>query len=154
MPTSINLQAQFHYGIVPLIILFFILISPLIIKIKKDSKNRKIKYVDKKTNIVRVEESVKDTYVKRIKKIEKDYDNDEKHSRECFLRLSALIREFVKEYAGIDVTVKTLAEIRGVKIPTLEMLIEEYYGAEFAPDKKGDFISSAEKTIEAIKKWN
>lgn len=159
MPTSVSLQGNFIYGITPLVLLFLVLISPLIMKIKrKRAEKRKRKEEAKasvNTNVYKpVPLSVKQQYVRKLKKIDADYKKGSVDLRNGYQLLSAIIRQFVLEYKGIDVSTKTLAEIRRMDIPDLERLMEEYYEPEFSADSTRHLEYSLEKTIEAIEKWN
>lgn len=154
MPTTVNLQGPFFNGALPLFIFFILLIMPLILK--RIEKKRKLKEEKKKkmqVNMKPVPLSVKEKYAKRLSDIRDDYTGGRRDSRDCYQLLSFIIREFVNEYIGIDVTKMTLAEIRGVKIKRLEKLIEEYYACEFAPDKEGDIEAAIKNTIRAIEEW-
>lgn len=73
--------------------------------------------------------------------------------RKGYQLLSRLVRNFVKEYANVDVTTKTLAEIRSMGFPVLTALVEEYYAPEFSLDEEGNVLESIDKTIKAIKSW-
>lgn len=155
MPTVVKLQPTFSYGLVPLWVLFIVLISPLLLSMRE---KRKEKRAMREQNILRpakqaVPPSVKRSYVNKLTWLGKEYKDGERDSRDCYQLLSVYIREFVKEYAGIDVTKKTLAEIRGQKLPELEKLIEEYYACEFAPDVSGNIELSIERTKMVINSW-
>lgn len=159
MPTSISLQGNFIYGITPLIILGLIVFSPLILKIRNKRIEKRKRKEEAKTSVNQnvykpVPLSVKQAYVKKLKKIENDYKKSNIDSRNGYQLLSAIIRQFVLEYKGIDVSTKTLAEIKRMDIPDLEKLMEEYYEPEFSQDSKRHLEYSVEKTIEAIEKWN
>jgi len=154
VPTTVTLQNTMSYGLIPLWILFLMLISPLLIKLKnKKKKKTEVKQEKKKTELKPVPRPVKESYVNELHRLFNDYSKGRRDSRDCYQLLSVYIREFVNEYAGVDVTNKTLAEIRGVKIPKLEKLIEEYYACEFAPDVTGNIENAILRTIQTIKEW-
>lgn len=155
MPTTVHVQGAMSHGLIPLWILFFVLISPLIIRLKKNRAEKKLKKSKhgKDISLRKVPLSVKENYVNRLVTLKKDYNDGKRDSRESYQLLSFYIREFIKEYAGIDATVRTLAEIRGMRIPKIEALIEEYYACEFSLDVTGDFDGSVRKTIDVIKNW-
>lgn len=155
MPTTVELQGIMRHGLIPLWILFIVLISPLIIKYRKKRQADKPSKAGNKVNpkLKPVPVSVKESYVNKLRSIEREYKTGNKSSKECYQLLSMYIRLFVKEYAGVDVTVKTLAEIRGMNIPKLERLISGYYKYEFSPDAEGDIDKAIDDTIEAVNFW-
>lgn len=153
MPTTVELQGAMSHGLIPLWILFFVLISPLIIKYRKRRLEKKAQKANKSTIIKPVPISVKESYVNKLRSIEREYRTGNRGEKECYQLLSKYIREFVKEYAGVDVTVKTLAEIRGLNIPKLERLISGYYKYEFSKDAVGDIEKAIDDTIEAVNFW-
>lgn len=157
MPTTINLQGTVLYGAIPLWILFFILISPWIRKkIEKKRKRKAAKNeVDRQDNlsIKKVPLSVKERYVEQLNNILKEYKSGIRGEKDSYQLLSFFLREFFNEYVGIDVTKKTLAEIRGIHNSRLEKLIEEFYECEFAKDAKGDVESAIKRTIRSIENW-
>lgn len=156
MPTEIHLQNPIAYGILPLVILFIILVSPAFIKQWKQKRAEAGQKGERgqTPKVKKVPLSAKQRYVNRIQRIESDYANGARTERECYIILSSEIREFVKEYAGIDVTSKTLAEIRGMKLKKLEALIEEYYVCEFSTESNGNVSDSVKRAIKVIEKWN
>lgn len=160
MPTTVSLQGNFIYGITPLLILGLFLISPLILKIMRKRQAKRKNALEKAMKSVNTSEykpvplSVKQTYVRKLKQIDKDYKSNVIDSRNGYQLLSALIRQFLLEYKGIDVSTKTLAEIRKLGIKDLERLMEEYYEPEFSEESTRHLEYSIEKTIEAIEEWN
>ena len=159
MPTTIQLQGKIAYGLLPLWILFFILISPLIIKVinkrrlKKKAKNA-AQVVENTEPVIPVSVSIRDSYVNKLETLRNEYKTGKRSDRDSFLLLSFYIRDFVLELTGIDITKKTLAEIRAHDLPEIIELIETYYAYEFAPDKAGDVDDAIDKTIQVIKTWS
>ena len=159
MPTTIQLQGKIAYGLLPLWILFFILISPLIIKVinkrrlKKKAKNA-TQVVENTEPVIPVSVSIRDSYVNKLETLRNEYKTGKRSDRDSFLLLSFYIRDFVLELTGIDITKKTLAEIRAHDLPEIIELIETYYAYEFAPDKTGDVDDAIDKTIQVIKTWS
>jgi len=157
MPTTIKLQGQFISEAPVLFLLFLLLISPILFKIfnkLKNKKNMPQKKVEEQVATPTVTISVRDSYVNKIEKLRKDFQSGKRSDRETFGLLSFYIKEFVLEISGIDITKKTLAEIRAINIPEIEKLIEEYYAFEFAPDKLGDVNKSIDRTVKVIKTWS
>jgi len=154
MPTSVAIQHTISHGTFLLFILFICLILPLIIKRHNKKKAKKAEnknYVNHE--VPQIPLTVKEDYSRRLTDINRDHSEGKISSKEGYMRLSAVLREFILEYLGVDVTKKTLAEIKRENIPTVANLIEEYYIVEFSPDKEGDFYSSYVKTIKAINDW-
>lgn len=159
MPSSVSLQGNFIYGITPLLILGLILLSPVFLKIRKNRIEKKkaaenIKKTANSNEYKPVPLSVKQVYVRKLKKIDDEFRTGKISSRDGYQLLSAIIRDFLIEYKGIDVSTKTLAEIRGMNIPRLERLLEEYYEPEFSKESTRHLEYSVERTIEAIEEWN
>lgn len=153
MPTTVALQGTVAYGAIPLWILFFILISPLIKKRINKKKAKKAVKEAPKPAIKKVPLSVKEKYVVELNRMLEEYETKKRDEKESYQLLSHFLREFFHEYAGIDVTRKTLAEIRGINNPKLERLVEEFYACEFAPDVRGNIKASVERTIKEINNW-
>lgn len=74
-------------------------------------------------------------------------------SRAGHQKLSLLMRRFVFEATGIDMTKKTLAEIDQQKFPSLHQLIREFYSPEFAAEGTGDLPTAISRVAEEIKAW-
>ena len=151
MPTTISLQGTVSYGVLILYILFFILISPLIKK-RKAKKNKK-KEAKVTPQVKKIPPTIKERYEKQLLSIIDDYKAEKIDEREGYQLLSKFLREFFKEYAGVDVTTKTLAQIRGINNSRLEKLIEEFYEYEFSPDSNGDIVGAVKRTIQSVKHW-
>lgn len=154
MPTTIHLQGTVSYGFLPIFILFLILLSPLFIRRykKKHSKEKK-KAEGSKAVVKKLPPTVKEKYTQQLQGMLLDYKGGKRDKRDSYQLLSFFLREFFYEYAGIDVTRKTLAEIRGIKNSRLERLIEEFYACEFAPDADGDIELAIKRTIQSIENW-
>ena len=152
MPTTISLQGTASYGVLILYILFFILISPLILRFIKKRKAKKNK-AKVTPQVKKIPPTIKERYEKQLLSIIDDYKSEKIDEREGYQLLSKFLREFFKEYAGVDVTTKTLAQIRGINNPRLEKLIEEFYEYEFSPDSNGDIVGAVKRTIQSVKHW-
>lgn len=155
MPTTISLQGTASYGVLILYILFFILISPLILRFIKKRKAKKNKKKEAKVTpqVKKIPPTIKERYEKQLLSIIDDYKSEKIDEREGYQLLSKFLREFFKEYAGVDVTTKTLAQIRGINNSRLEELIEEFYEYEFSPDSNGDIVGAVKRTIQSVKHW-
>ena len=155
MPTTISIQGSISYGLIPVWILGILLVLPFILnRIKRKKKSKApVETVTKKPEVIEVPYSVKGDYVNQLEGILSDYRQGNRDSKDCYQLLSIKIRHFLKDYAGLDITTKTLAEIRGMHLTKIESMIEEIYDCEFAPDKNGDVEKAVMKTIENIKNW-
>ena len=153
MPTTISLQGTASYGVLILYILFFILISPLILRFIKKRKAKKNKKKKVTPQVKKIPPTIKERYEKQLLSIIDDYKSEKIDEREGYQLLSKFLREFFKEYAGVDVTTKTLAQIRGINNSRLEKLIEEFYEYEFSPDSNGDIVGAVKRTIQSVKHW-
>lgn len=153
MPTTVGLQGTVLYGAIPLWILFFILISPLIKKILGKKKKKHKKQEQPQPAIKKIPLSVKEKYVVELNRMIEEFESGKRDEKNSYQLLSHFLREFFNEYAGIDVTRKTLAEIRGIHNHKLEKLIEEFYACEFAPDVRGNISEAVKRTIREINNW-
>lgn len=155
MPTTIHLQGSVLYGTLPLWFLFCLLISPFIMKKIEKRRRKKAKASEEpiKPAVKKVPLSVKEKYTQQLNGMLLDYKTGKIDERDSYQLLSYFLREFFNEYAGIDVTRKTLAEIRGIHNLRLEELIEEFYACEFAPDAKGDIEGAIKRTLKSIENW-
>lgn len=159
MPTSIHIQYRFFTGAIPfLILLLIVIILPIVYLVNKNKENKKnnTKPVDLKQAYAEKAEVLRKKYIMEVRNLEKKITNNEISVRDGYQGLSSIIREFVKEKTDIDVTNKTLAEIRGLNMVPLERLVEEYYEFEFSNNLKdsNEGISEAiSKTIRTIQEW-
>jgi len=156
MPTTVEIQARMSHGLLPVIILFLLCLSPIIVKkVQKYREKKKEKMNPQPLEPVKEEIplSVKEEYFRRLNGMKTDYKEGRLSSKDGYKLLRKFLRDFVLEYAGVDVTKKTLAEIKRSNIPKVAKLIEEYYVAEFSPDDEGNFADSLNKTIKIINNW-
>ena len=85
--------------------------------------------------------------------LEKEYQQEICDVRSTYQKMSEIIRDFVFEMTGIKVQNYTLSDIRQIKMPVLEELVEEYYSPEFAERSEGDVQAALDKTRKAIRHW-
>lgn len=125
MQTGTELQAPFSYSLIPIILLFVVLFLPLIIRlIKQYLKN--MKPVENTTYIYQDSYRIKNIYLNKLMELEKKVDDKKISNRKAFQELSILIRSFVKEVTGLDVTTCTLSDIERLNIPVLSELMRKY----------------------------
>jgi hypothetical protein len=97
--------------------------------------------------------SLKSLYIKKLEKLLHMVKNGRINNKDAYLKLSVLIREFVKKTTGINVLSYSKEEIKEMNVPALSALMEEYYPPEFAKNIDGDIVTSIRKSIEVISKW-
>ena len=107
-----------------------------------------------RTNMV---QGTKNQYIQRVQDIKNRYAAGAVSKRVGYQELSAVVREFVHAATGINVENLTAAEIKGMGIGMLDVLMEEYYVPEFAEDeraKKKNLSAACDKTEGVIRAWN
>lgn len=158
MKTSVSLQDNFTYSIIPLIFVVLLIIGLsiyfIIIKSKKKIvlKESTIKNIPERN--VKDTKQIKDKYLKKLDFIENQYNGNKIKLRQAYLQISEAIRMFVFEMTDIKTQNYSLNEIKNINIPVLYDLIKEYYEPEFAFKSVGDFNSSINKARGVILKWN
>ena len=158
MKTSVSLQDNFTYSIIPLIFVVLLIIGLsiyfIIIKSKKKIvlKESTIKNIPERN--VKDTKQIKDKYLKKLDFIENQYNGNKIKLRQAYWQISEAIRMFVFEMTDIKTQNYSLNEIKNINIPVLYDLIKEYYEPEFAFKSVGDFNSSINKARGVILKWN
>ena len=158
MKTSVSLQDNITYSIIPLIFVVLLIIGLsiyfIIIKSKKKIvlKESTIKNIPERN--VKDTKQIKDKYLKKLDFIENQYNGNKIKLRQAYLQISEAIRMFVFEMTDIKTQNYSLNEIKNINIPVLYDLIKEYYEPEFAFKSVGDFNSSINKARGVILKWN
>ena len=151
MQTGTELQAPFSYSMIPIILLFVVLFLPFIIRLLK-------KYWPRNNNMVINTYTdfniVKTKYLNMLDELDNKLDSKKISSRKAYQELSILIRSFVKEVTGIDVTTCVLSDIERMNMPVIYELVKEYYSPEFARISIGNIRSSISKTRGVIYRWN
>ena len=95
-------------------------------------------------------------YIDRIQDIAGRYKAGAVSKRVGYQELSAVIRAFVNEYAGINTTYLTAAEVKAMGLGELYSLMDEYYVPEFAEDDRAerkDLLKACEKAEGVIREW-
>ena len=165
MDTTVTLNSFVKYGVGIVVLLFALVVIVALIyfrllsKTKEEIKNAK--KAKKELKIVEPTPSVKqriiNKYSKELSAIHKQFINHEKSGRECYQLLSKDIRRFAREMTGVDISVYTLEEIKLLKFPVLEELIENCYKPEFSAEYENmadeTFEENIEKTLKVMKKW-
>ena len=97
---------------------------------------------------------IKNKYLNMLDELDNKLDTKKISSRKAYQELSILIRSFVKEVTGIDVTTCVLSDIERMNMPIIYDLVKEYYSPEFARISIGNIRSSISKTRGVIYRWN
>ena len=103
---------------------------------------------------VRNIEVIKNKYLIQLDNVELNFREQSISLRECYQKISEIIRMFVFEVTDISTQNYSLSEIKKLNMPVLYELIEEYYEPEFASRSIGDFESSIAKARRVINEWN
>jgi len=160
MPTSVNLQNMFSYSAFWLLLFeigFIILLSAfLVVFIKyRLSKKPKVKIKIKKEISNDALNKAKVRYEKALKKLRIKYKDKNMKNRKAYEQLSRVIRRFVYEVTGINVTYYTLEEIRPLNMDNLTYLVSLCYPPEFGPEEEGyNFENTLDMAEMVVKKWN
>lgn len=158
MPTTVTLQNNFKSAIGYMILLFIALVIPHIVGLYRRSqeKKRQLMYQMRMNppKVRPVPMIVKSQYLRQLALLNGRLRDGKVSSKQGFQELSQMIRRFAKDYAGIEVTNKTLEEISRMDYPQLTELVSEYYAPEFAPNYEGDLASSIAKTRRVIETWS
>ena len=158
MDSSISLQPAFGYGLAPVVVLAIFLITTLIITIVKksgkDLADQELPPIKPPVFAKLNREETRLLYITKLNKLEKQLLDGSVTPRACFQDLSLLFRKFIKDYTGHEVTNKTLAELKGMNIPGVAVLVEEYYEPEFGEDPQADARMAIDKTKRVIRTWN
>lgn len=160
MTTLVEIQDILSYGLIPVIVMAVASIIPIflfiIAELRKKSEKKALPaaYEEMRPKFPPHSRQVRDSYLAQLRFTRLCYSQGSIDCKEGYQRLSQIIKGFVNDYSEIDVASKTLAEIRGMELPYIETLVEEYYAVEFAPDMDGDLYKSLDTTEKVIELWN
>lgn len=157
MQTKVTLQPMMSFMKQPLIIcfllgLFFIAVF-LLLQFCGRRKAPKAAAKAAAPVAARNMDAAKPRYIGKLNALADKYKKGGCTAREAYLNMSNLIRSFVHEATGINVLNMSLSDVRKLSMPSLELLMEEYYSPEFSSDANGDVLQSIAKTIQAIAAW-
>lgn len=157
MQTNVTLQPMMSFMKQPLFISFliglFFLAVFLLLQFCKRRKTKKVSTKAEKPVVVRNMDAAKPRYIGKLNALSEKYKKGGCTTREAYLSMSNLIRSFVQEATGINVLNMSLSDVKALSMPSLEVLMEEYYSPEFSSDANGDVLQSIAKTIQAIAAW-
>ncbi|HAT02807.1 MAG TPA: hypothetical protein DCS54_05985 [Oribacterium sp.] len=97
---------------------------------------------------------LKTQYQKKLQHLSDRQKTGKVSERKAYQEMSRLIRDFVKDATGIQVTTCTYTDIKALNLPALTKLLHTYYEPEFAERSNANFEKSLKDTLEIIKKWN
>ena len=150
MQSSVEFRNPFTYDEGIIIIFVFLIVAIIVYLYLSRPKKEKIKVIippKKDLNMI------KKNYLQKLDSLLADTKSEKINYRSAYLKLSKIIRDFIFEATNINVSSVSLAEVKGLKMPQLYELMEEYYAPEFARFYKGDIESSIEKTRGVITRW-
>ena len=106
-----------------------------------------------KTNKKTGEGFAREKAIRSIDRIIRDLSHSKIDIRESYQQLSMVMRIFVTEISGKDVTSLTLAELRTPELDNLAKLIEKWYSPEFAMKTRANFMNDAGQAKQVVKSW-
>ena len=159
MPTSVKLQDMMSYSLIMTIIAVVLILVPVILiivfKLSKIKPKKKVKRVYKAKPKKKMDPvTLKNVYLEKIKDIETRYVKDLISLRQAHIELSKTVREYCAEASHVPAESLTLKEIEHLNVPSLYLLIKEFYEPEFAHDSDKDIRSSFTNAKEVIRSWN
>ena len=152
MQFDIDLAAPFHYSVIYLTLSSLGLIAclGLLIWVFREKKaKQEIHHTIPNTPLDI--NMIKKKYLMRLEDLSHRVNKDA--PRTNYQELSLLMRSFVAEVTGINVTKYTLKEIDRKKFPILYDMIEEFYSPEFSREGFGDPVIAIEKVRKGIEVW-
>ena len=158
METNVTLQPMMSFSKLPATVLFltglfFVLMVFLFVFLAKRKKKAKAKVKETPALILCNMANAKPRYIGKLTQLAEKYKSGACSTREAYLKMSDLIRSFVREATGINALNMSLSDVRGLSMPALVTLMEEYYSPEFSCEAEGDVLQSIDKTIKAIEAW-
>lgn len=145
MQSTPKLQSPFHYSLVLLIILAIIIVIAILVFIYKE----KIEEIIRKNTLP----IIKKRYLSKLDALLLLVNENKIETREAYLSLSNIGREFIKTVTKIDVLTITLDEAKKLDIPNLSDLMAECYPPEFAKKAKSNVIVSIDNARRIITEW-
>ena len=99
-------------------------------------------------------EYIRSSTIKKIDKCIYDLSHGRADVRESYQNMSTIMRTFVTDMSGKDVTTHTLTDLKASGDKVLSELIEKWYAPEFAMKTKADFMGDANEAKHVVKRWN
>ena len=156
MEFTVDMQPEMMMNIIWLIlggVIFIISVGFFVtlfrLRLKKRVKKYKAPKPAKKPPI----EYVRNQTIKQIDKCKYDLAHGRTDIRESYQNMSTIMRTFVSEITGKDVTSHTLSELQASGDQRLTDLIAKWYAPEFAMKTKADFMGDAEHAKNVVMRW-
>ena len=161
MDTQVKLNGPFLYSGLPILIAALIIIGlgiwilVLIFKNRENKVRAPKPVVNRNIHLSESDKSgVKARYFALLDNLVMRLEKHEIEFRPAFQELSKIIRDFVKEISGVDLTRSTLSEMKQKNIPVVSELIETYYEPEFAVETDDDVFKAIDGARKVIERWN
>ncbi len=160
MQTEVKLQSSISMPWIWLTFAILLLVAGIVFFFIKKRQNKPV--VQKPVvpqKIARSYQEIIFDYMNQLNQLEMAYRNQAIEDRETFYKVSEIIRKFVHEVTGIEVTNFSLGEIQRLRMPQLAALINECYHPEFAEEQeeqeqKPDALATIYRTKEVMGTWN
>jgi len=158
--SSVKLNGIFMYSTLPIwlaaiaLITVGVIILVSILSRKGEPAPRRVAAVRPRVPIGTDRMRVKSRYLGLLKDLEYRLREGGIEFRPAYQELSKILRDFVKEIGGLDITRCTLSQIREKNIPVLTRLIETFYEPEFAVETDDDVFEALENVVKVIEGWN
>ncbi len=144
-----DIEPPFTYSTDVLKTLIIIVIIVVVILIINKLFRKKIIEIIHKPNIPHL----KNKYVKKLEDLGNRIKNNRVNSRNGYLELSNIVREFVEKVTGIKASSFSKDDASKHGMDYLSSLMEEYYPSEFSLEHDGNLLESIDKSIIMIKNW-
>lgn len=160
MQTEVKLQSSMSMPWIWLALAILLLITGIVFFFIKKRQKKQVQNVPvEKPKVVRSYQQIIYDYMNQLNQLEMAYRNKSIEDRETFYKVSEIIRKFVYEVTGVEVTNFSLGEIKRLRMPQLAALINECYHPEFAEEQevqenKPDALATIYRTKEVIGTWN
>ena len=159
MQSSISLQEPFSFAFWPILLCGGVALGCALVLLLLHRKGKvRVAKPQKVTPVLPSSPATvaacKNKYLKQLEQIRQASLTGQLSVRSTYQQLSLCIRNFIYEMTGTNVVNYTLADIKQLKLPTLERLMEEYYTQEFPYQTQADACVSIENTKKAIEQWN
>ena len=139
-------------GCIFLVSVFFFV---LLFKFGKNPRKKRVKTPKPpKPPIPPTEAMIRNKAINSIDRIIFELSRGNIDIRESYQRMSMVMRIFVTELTGKDVTALTLTDLEKHGQTKLAELIEKWYAPEFAMKTKADFMGDAKQAKRMVKTWN
>lgn len=152
MQLDVELQDMFSYSsllfLIPFLIVAVVVLVCVLMKFKKRMANAKPEEPVRNIHKLRAK------YDKLLEALMRKAEEGKADNRAASQELSSIIRDFVYNATGVNVTSATLEEIGELNMPKLYELVAECYVPEFSVIAEGEVLPTIEKARKVIAEWN